>query len=77
MQVVEMRKPTPENVVRVLEALLEEAKAGEVVALAYVGVRPNNNTVLGSVWEPGTTAPLLLGGTVFLQDKLKAEISEG
>lgn len=77
MKIVELKKPTPGNVIRVLEELLEEAKAGKVVALAYVGIRPNNNTVLGSVWEPGTTAPLLLGGTVFLQDKLKAEILEG
>lgn len=77
MKIVELKKPTPGNVIRVLEELLEEAKAGEVVALAYVGVRPNNNTVLGSVWEPGSTAPLLLSGTVFLQDKLKTEILEG
>lgn len=77
MEVIELKPGTPEAIIAAVEALLEDAKAGRVHALAYVGICPNQDTFCNVVWEPGRAGAMLLGGSVFLQDRIKNDILAG
>lgn len=74
MNVVELTRPTAENVIATLEALLEEARAGSIAALAYAVARPNGGVATNVVWEAGRAAPLLVAGTAFLHQRAMDEV---
>lgn len=74
MNVVELTRPSADNVIAALEALLEEARAGSIAALACVVARPNGGLATNVVWEAGRAAPLLVAGTAFLHQRAMDEV---
>lgn len=65
---IRVRKPN-ENVVVRLEELLEEARAGETIGIAYVALNRESFATTGFVgvhhWQLG-----VLGGVALLQDRI-------
>ena len=60
----------PELIERIDE-LLEEARRGEIVGIAYVCARPNLSAGIGYA---GSEVLTMMGGTVMLQDLLAEEL---
>jgi hypothetical protein len=74
VNVVELARPSADNIIATLEALLEEARAGSIAALAYAIARPNGGLATNVVWEAGRAAPLLVAGTAFLHRRAMDEV---
>jgi hypothetical protein len=76
VEIVELKKAAPVNVVAAIEELLRQAKAGDVDAVAYVAIRPTGATATNVSWQAGGRGAMLLGGTVFLQMRVATMLLE-
>lgn len=66
--------PVERDVVRTLEELLDQAKAGKIIKLAYACVRPGADVRFG--FSTGVWGIALLGGVRLLEHMLTREFFE-
>lgn len=70
------RQPNP-DVVKALELLLEQAKAGEIVSLAYIGHSPDYSVRFGHFRPDGMKQTTMIGAIGFLEFKLCQDMDDG
>lgn len=62
------------SVIAALERALEQARAGEIVAVGIIKVRPNNH--VGHSWEcPNASGHMLIAGCDYLKHELLMDTS--
>lgn len=63
--------PVP-SVVEMLEDMLQRARAGEIVAVAIVGITRDGSAM--RFWEPNNRSIELVGGVSIMQNRLIADM---